>query len=203
MWNSQLKNFAESIDFWVLRENTTSTSLSFIDRIWNLLSRKAQHQVRIYVICRICIWNLFSGGNIYLTRFVVICRIWNFVAFKGIVSTFTDDSSLHLVQFFVENDILIDIGSYLRVDLLLIQLFGSVLDRFVLGENIGLRTRISCYLTLDHACCFARIVLHVQPLRSLWDVYIIYLLSEKIVDFLRYVTIAIFFVFGVYLFSGQ
>ena len=42
--------FAESIDVLVLRENTASTSLSFIDRIWNLLSRKAQHQVRIYLL---------------------------------------------------------------------------------------------------------------------------------------------------------
>ena len=89
------------------------------------------------------------------------------------------------------------------MDLLLIHLFGSVLDRFVLGENIGLRVRISCYLTLHHACCFASIVLQVKPLRSVWDVYIIYLLSEKIVDFLRYVKIAILFVFGVYLFCGQ
>ena len=56
----------------------------------------------------------------------MICRIWNFVAFIGIVSTSTDDSSLRLVQFFAENDILIEIGSYLRVDLLLIQLFGNV-----------------------------------------------------------------------------
>ena len=56
----------------------------------------------------------------------MICRIWNFVAFIGIVSTSTDDSSLRLVQFFAENDILIGIGSYLRVDLLLIQLSGSV-----------------------------------------------------------------------------
>ena len=123
--------------------------------------------------------------------------------FIGIVSTSKDDSSLRLVQVFAENDILIGIGSYLRVDLLLIQLFGSVLDRFVLGENIGLRARISCYLTQHHACCFARIVLHVQPLRSVWYVYIIYLLSEKTVDFLRYVTIAILFVFGVDLFCGQ
>ena len=98
------------------------------------------------------------------------------------LSTSTDYSSLRLVQFFAENDILIEIGSYLRVDLLLIQLFGSVLDRFVLGENIGLCERFSCYLTLHHARCFARIVLHVQPLRLVWDFYITYLLSEKIVD---------------------
>ena len=39
--------FTKSIDVWVLRENTASTSLSFIDQIWNLLSGKAQHQVRI------------------------------------------------------------------------------------------------------------------------------------------------------------
>ena len=51
-------------------------------------------------------------------EFVVICRIWNFVAFIGIVSTSTDYSSLRLVQFFAENDILIGVGSYLRVDLL-------------------------------------------------------------------------------------
>ena len=133
----------------------------------------------------------------------MICRIWNFVAFIGIVSTPTDYSSLCLVQFFAENDILIGIGTYLCVDLLLIQLFGNVLDRFVLRENIGLRVLTSCYLTLHHASCFVRIVLHVQPFRSMWDVYIIYLLSEKIVTFLRYVTIAILFVFGVYLFCGQ
>ena len=42
--------FAESIDVLVLGENTASTSLSFIDRIWNLLSRKARHQVRIYLL---------------------------------------------------------------------------------------------------------------------------------------------------------
>ena len=119
------------------------------------------------------------------------------------MSTSKDDSSLRLVQFFAESDILIGICSYLRVDLLLIQLFGSVLDRFVLGENIGLRARISCYLTQHHACCFARTVLNIQPLRSVWDVYIIYLLSEKTVDFLRYVTMSILFVFGVDLFCGQ
>ena len=106
----------------------------------------------------------------------MVCRIWNFVAFIGIVSTSTDDSSLRLVQFF---DILTEIGSYLRVDLLLIQLFGNVLDRFVLGENIGLRVRFSCYLTLHHARCFARIVLHVQPLRFVWDVYFIYCYQRK------------------------
>ena len=38
--------------------------------------------------------------------------------FIGIVSTSTDYSSLRLVQFFAENDILIGVGSYLRVDLL-------------------------------------------------------------------------------------
>ena len=53
--------------------------------------------------------------------------------------------------------------------------FGS----FVLGENIGLRVRISCYLTLHHAYCFARIVLHVQPLRSVWDVYIFFCYQRK------------------------
>ena len=100
----------------------------------------------------------------------MICRIWNFVAFIGIVSTSKDDLSLRLVQYFAENDILTEIGSYLRVDLLLIQLFGNVLDRFVPGENIGLCVRSSCYLTLHHARCFARIVLHVQPLRLVWDV---------------------------------
>ena len=42
--------FAESIDVLVLRENTASTSLSFIDRIWNLLSRKARHRVRICLL---------------------------------------------------------------------------------------------------------------------------------------------------------
>ena len=111
----------------------------------------------------------------------MICRIWNFVAFIGIVSTSTDDSSLRLVlrgERYSNRD-----WSYSRVDLLLIQLFGNVVDRFVLGENIGLCVRFSCYLTLHHARCFARIVLHVQPLRFVWDAYIIYLLSEKIVDF--------------------
>ena len=81
----------------------------------------------------------------------MICRIWNFVAFIGIVSTSTDDSSLRLVQFFAENDILIGTGSYLRVDLLLIQLFGNVLDRFVLRENIYL-TRICCDLSHLELC---------------------------------------------------
>ena len=66
----------------------------------------------------------------------MICRIWNFLAFIGIVSTFTDDSSLRLVRFFAENDILIDIGSYLRVDLLLIQLFGSVWIVMFLGRTL-------------------------------------------------------------------
>ena len=42
--------FTKSIDVWVLRENTASTSLSFIDQIWNLLSGKAQHQVRMYLL---------------------------------------------------------------------------------------------------------------------------------------------------------
>ena len=106
-----------------------------------------------------------------------LCRVhWNCV-------TSTDYSSLRLVRFFAENDILTGVESYLRLDLLLIQVCGNVLDRFVLGENIGLCVRFSCYLTLHHARCFARIVLHVQPLRFVWDVYIIYLLSEKIVDF--------------------
>ena len=73
------------------------------------------------------------------------------MAFIGIVSTSTDFSSLHLVQFFAENDILIGIGSYLLVDLLLIQLFGSVLDRVVLGENIYL-TRICCDLSHLELC---------------------------------------------------
>ena len=40
----------------------------------------------------------------------MICRIWNFVAFIGMVSTSTDDSSLRLFQFFAENDILTEIG---------------------------------------------------------------------------------------------
>ena len=84
--------FAESIDVWVLRENTPSTSLNFIDRIRNLLSRKARHQVRIYLLFRICIWIvLFSGRTFIWREFVVICRIWNFVAFIGIVSTSTSD----------------------------------------------------------------------------------------------------------------
>ena len=116
----------------------------------------------------------------------MICRIWNFVAFIGIVSTSTDDSSLRLVQFFAENDILTEIGLihvWICCSFSCLGTFWIVLDRFVLGENIGLCVRFSCYLTLHHARCFARIVLHVQPLRFVWDVYIIYLLSEKIVDF--------------------
>ena len=81
----------------------------------------------------------------------MICRIWNFVAFIGIVSTSTDDSSLRLVQFFAGNDILTGIGSYLRVDLLLIQVCGNVLDRFVLRENIYF-TRICCDLSHLQLC---------------------------------------------------
>ena len=73
------------------------------------------------------------------------------MAFIGIVSTSTDYSSLRRVQFFAENDILIGIGSYLLVDLLLIQLFGSVLDRVVLRENIYL-TRICCDLSHLELC---------------------------------------------------
>ena len=42
--------FAESNDVWVLRENTALTSLNFIDRILNLLSRKARHKVSIYLL---------------------------------------------------------------------------------------------------------------------------------------------------------
>ena len=109
----------------------------------------------------------------------MICRIWNFVAFIGIVSTSTDYSSLRLVQFFAENDILIGVGSSLCVDLLLIQLFGSVLDRFVLGENIGLRVRISCYLRLHHACCFARIVSHAQPEICVERLYHLFAIGEN------------------------
>ena len=71
------------------------------------------------------------------------------------------NSSLRLVQFFEENDILIDIGSYLRVDLLLIQLFGNVLDRFVLRENVYL-TRICCDLS------------HLEPSRVHWNCVYIY-----------------------------
>ena len=54
--------FAESIDVWVLRENTASTSLNFIDRIWNLLSRKARHQVRIYLLF-MCYCFAFAFGS--------------------------------------------------------------------------------------------------------------------------------------------
>ena len=111
----------------------------------------------------------------------MICRIWNFVAFIGIVHIYglfkLTSSSILRGERYSNRD-----WSYSRVDLLLIQLFGNVLDRFVLGENIGLCERFSCYLTLHHARCFARIVLHVQPLRLVWDFYITYLLSEKIVD---------------------
>ena len=64
--------------------------------------------------------------NIYLTRIccdlshLELCRVhWNCV-------TSTDYSSLRLVQFFAENDILTGIGSYLRLDLLLIQVCGNV-----------------------------------------------------------------------------
>ena len=89
------------------------------------------------------------------------------------------------------------------MDLLLIQLFGNVLDRFVLGENIGLCVRFSCYLTLHHARCFARIVLHVQTFEiCVGRLYYLFAIRENS-GFLRYVTIAILFVFGVYLFCGQ
>ena len=54
---------AESIDFWVLRENTASTSLSFIDRIWNLLSRKARHQVTIYLLFVAFVFGICSRGE--------------------------------------------------------------------------------------------------------------------------------------------
>ena len=67
------------------------------------------------------------------------------------MSTSTDYSSLRLVQFFAENDILTGIGSYLRLDLLLIQVCGNVLDRFVLRENIYL-TRICCDLSHLELC---------------------------------------------------
>ena len=55
--------FAESIDVLVLRENTASTSLSFIDRIWNLLSRKARHQVRIYLLFVAFAFEICSQGE--------------------------------------------------------------------------------------------------------------------------------------------
>ena len=55
--------FAESIDVWVLRENTTLTSLSFIDRIWNLLLRKARHQVRIHLLFVVFAFGICSQGE--------------------------------------------------------------------------------------------------------------------------------------------
>ena len=55
--------FAESIDVLVLRENTASTSLSFIDRIWNLLSRKAWHQVRICLLFVAFTFGICSQGE--------------------------------------------------------------------------------------------------------------------------------------------
>ena len=136
--------FVESIDVWVFRENTASTSLSFIDRIWNLLSRKARHQVRIYLLLFGFAAGLCSQGEHFFDK-----NLLRFVAF-GILSR-SLELCPHLVQFFAENDILIGIGSYLLVDLLLIQLFGSALDRFVLRENIYL-TRICCDLSHLELC---------------------------------------------------
>ena len=60
--------FAESIDVLVLRENTASTSLSFIDRIWNLLSRKARQQVRIYLLFVAFAFGICSQGEHWFTR---------------------------------------------------------------------------------------------------------------------------------------
>ena len=54
---------AESIDVLVLRENTASTSLSFIDRIWNLLSRKERHQVRICLLFVAFAFGICSQGE--------------------------------------------------------------------------------------------------------------------------------------------
>ena len=83
--------FAESIVVLVLRENTASTSLSFIDRIWNLLSRKARHQVRIYLLFLAFALDRFVlRENIYLTRVccdlshLELCRVhWNCVHVYG------------------------------------------------------------------------------------------------------------------------
>ena len=60
--------FAQSIEVLVLRENTASTSLSFIDRIWNLLSRKARHQVRIYLLFFGFAAGICSQGEHFLTK---------------------------------------------------------------------------------------------------------------------------------------
>ena len=66
----------------------------------------------------------------------MICRIWNFVAFIGIVSTSTDDSSLRLVQFFAENDILTEIGLIYVWICCSFSCLGTFFDRFVVGRTL-------------------------------------------------------------------
>ena len=90
----------------------------------------------------------------------MICPIWNCRVHWNCVTS-TDYSSLRLVQFFAENDILTGIGSYLRLDLLLIQVCGNVLDGFVLRENIYL-TRICCDLS------------HLEPCHVHWNCVHVY-----------------------------
>ena len=129
----------------------------------------------------------------------MICCIWNFVAFIGIVSTSTDYSSLHLVQFFEENDILIGIGSYLRVDLLLIQLFGSVLDRgehWIRRTNFVLFDTASRLLLLEN--CFTCTTFEICVER----LYYLFAIRENS-GFSKVCDNNHFFVFGVYLFRGK
>ena len=126
----------------------------------------------------------------------MICRIWNFVAFIGIVFTSTDYSSLRLVQFFKENDILIGIGSYLRVDLLLIQLFGSVLDR---GEHWIRRTNFVLFDTASRLLLCENCLTCTTFEICVERLYYLFAIRENS-GFSKVCDNKYLFVFGVYLF---
>ena len=89
--------FAESIDVWVLRENATLTSLSFIDRIWKLLSRKARHQVRISLLFVAFAFGICSQGE-HLFDKNLLC----FVAFGTLSRSLELCPLLRIIQAYVQ-----------------------------------------------------------------------------------------------------
>ena len=132
----------------------------------------------------------------------MICRIWNFVAFIGIVSTSKDDLSLRLVQFFAEHDILTEIGLihvWICCSFSCLETFWIVCSR---GEHWFMRTIFVLFDIASRSLLCENCFTCTTFETCVGLLYYLFAIRENS-GCLRYVTIAILFVFGVYLFCGQ
>ena len=132
----------------------------------------------------------------------MICRIWNFVAFIGIVHIYglfkLTSSSILRGERYSNRDWFLFTSGFVAHSVVW-ERFGSFCSR---GEHWFMRTIFVLFDTASRSLlcenCFTCTTFEICVGR----LYYLFAIRENS-GFLRYVTIAILFVFGVYLFCGQ